>query len=55
MAKHEPLQWNDECEEVFQHVKEVLGSMLACKLQILKKNFMLTPMLACDQSIVLVE
>ena len=27
VAKHDPLQWSDQCEEVFQNVKEVLGAM----------------------------
>ena len=24
VAKHDPLQWDDKCEEVFQEVKDVL-------------------------------
>lgn len=28
-AKHDPLEWSDQCEEVFQNVKEVLGLMPA--------------------------
>ena len=27
MAKHDPLEWNDQCEEVLHNVKEVLGAM----------------------------
>ena len=27
MAKHDPLQWDEKCEEVFQSVKEILGAM----------------------------
>ena len=29
VAKHDPLQWNDKCEEVFQEVNDVLGAMQA--------------------------
>ena len=29
VAKHDPLEWNDQCKEVFQNVKEVLGAMPA--------------------------
>ena len=29
VAKHDPLQWSEECEMVFQNVKEVLGAMPA--------------------------
>ena len=36
VAKHDPLQWSDQCEEVFQNVKEVLGAVLA--MQVLDWN-----------------
>ena len=29
VAKHDPLQWDEECEEVSQCVKEVLGDLPA--------------------------
>ena len=29
VAKHDPLQWDEQCEEVFQCVKEVLGGLPA--------------------------
>ena len=29
VAKHDPLQWDEKCEEVFQSFKEVLGAMPA--------------------------
>ena len=29
VANHYPLQWSDQCEEIFQNIKEVLGAMPA--------------------------
>ena len=29
VAKNDPLQWDDKCEEVFQCVKEILGGLPA--------------------------
>ena len=59
VAKHELLHWNNEGEEVFQQLKEVLGSMLTPLLGMMplvqcycKRRKDLN---ACDQSIVLVE
>ena len=34
VAKHDPLQWEEQCEEVFQYVKEVLGDCQPCRLLI---------------------
>ena len=48
MAKHEPLQWNDECEEVFQHVKEVLGSMPTIQAPNFEEEFYVNPSVGDD-------
>ena len=42
-TKHEPLRWNDQCEEVFQSVKEVLGAMPAMKAPNWEEVFYVNP------------
>ena len=42
-ARHDPLQWNDQCEEVFQSVKEVLGAMPAMQAPNWEEVFYVNP------------
>ena len=48
MAKHDPLQWSDQCEEVFQNVKEALGAMPAMQARDWKKVFYVNPSVGGD-------
>ena len=48
VTKHEPLQWNGECEEVFQHVKEVLGSMPTMQAPNFEEEFYVNPYIGDD-------
>ena len=48
MAKHDPLQWSDQCEEVFQNVKEVLGAMPAMQAPDWEKVFYVNPSVGGD-------
>ena len=48
MAKHDPLQWSDHCEEVFQSVKEVLGAMPAMQAPNWEKFFYVNPSVGDD-------
>ena len=48
MAKHDPLEWNDQCKEVFQNVKEVLGAMLAMQAYDWEQVFYVNPSIGED-------
>ena len=43
MAKHDSLQWNDQCEEVFESVKEVLGALTSMQALDWEKFFNVNP------------
>ena len=47
-ARHDPLQWNDQCEEVFQSVKEVLGAMPAMQAPNWEEVFYVNPSVGED-------
>ena len=48
VAKHDPLQWSDQCEEVFQNVKEVLGAMPTMQAPDWEKVFYVNPSVGDD-------
>ena len=48
VAKHDPLQWSDQCEEVFQNVKEVLGAMPAMQAPNWNQVFYVNPSVGGD-------
>ena len=48
VAKHDPLQWDDKCEEVFQNVKEVLGAMPAMQAPDWEQVFYVNPSVGDD-------
>ena len=48
MAKHDPLQWDDKCEEVFQEVKDILGATQAMKAPDWKQVFFVNPYVGDD-------
>ena len=48
MAKHDPLQWDDKCEEVFQEVKDVLGVMQAMQAPDWEQVFYVNPFVGYD-------
>ena len=48
MAKHDPLQWDEKCEEVFQSVKEVLGAMPAMQAPDWEQVFYVNPSVGED-------
>ena len=48
MAKHDPLQWDDKCEEVFQEVKDVLGAMRATQAPDWEEVFYVNPSVGDD-------
>ncbi|MCO5554272.1 hypothetical protein L7F22_007800 [Adiantum nelumboides] len=48
MAKHDPLQWDDKCEEVFQMVKEVLGGLSAMQAPDWEQAFYVNPSVGDD-------
>ena len=43
VAKHDPLQCDDKCEEVFQEVRDVLGAMQAMQAPIWEEVFYVNP------------
>ena len=47
-AKHDPLQWNDQCEGFFQSVKEVLGAMPAMQAPNWEEVFYVNPSVGED-------
>lgn len=47
-AKGDPLIWTDECEEVFQKVKEVLGSLPAMQAPDFEQTFYVNPSVGKD-------
>ena len=48
VAKHDPLQWDEKCEEVFQSVKEVLGAMPAMQAPNWEQVFYVNPSVGED-------
>ena len=48
VAKHDPLQWDDRCEGVFQKVKEVLGAMPAMQAPDWEQPFYVNPSVGDD-------
>ena len=48
MAKHVPLEWNNQYKEVFQNVKEVLGAMLAMQALDWEQVFYVNPLVGED-------
>ena len=48
VAKHDPLQWDDKCEEVFQEVKDVLGAMRAMQALDWEQVFYVNPSIGDD-------
>ena len=48
VAKHDPLQWDDKCEEVFQEVKDVLGAMRAMQAPDWEQIFYVNPSVGDD-------
>ena len=48
MAKHDPLQWDEQCEEVFQCVKEVLGGLPAMQAPDWEQPFYVNPSVGED-------
>ena len=48
MAKHDPLQWDDKCEEVFQEVKDVLEAMRAMQALDWEQVFYVNPSIGDD-------
>ena len=48
VAKHDPLQWDDKCEEVFQEVKEVLGGLPAMQAPDWEQVFYVNPSVGDD-------
>ncbi|MCO5548812.1 hypothetical protein L7F22_002274 [Adiantum nelumboides] len=48
VAKLEPLQWSNECEEVFQRIKEVLGSLPTMQAPNWDKEFYVNPSVGED-------
>ena len=43
VAKHDPLEWNNQCKEVFQNLKEVLGAMPAMQAPDWEQVFYVNP------------
>ena len=48
VAKNDPLQWDEKCEEVFQSVKEVLGAMPAMQAPDWEQVFYVNPSVGED-------
>ncbi|MCO5555233.1 hypothetical protein L7F22_008777 [Adiantum nelumboides] len=48
VAKLDPLQWSNECEEVFQHIKKVLGYLPTMKAPNWDKEFYVNPSVGED-------
>ncbi|MCO5579123.1 hypothetical protein L7F22_032975 [Adiantum nelumboides] len=48
VAKHDPLQWDDKCEEVFREVKEVLGGLSAMQAPDREQAFYVNPSVGDD-------
>ncbi|MCO5603301.1 hypothetical protein L7F22_057450 [Adiantum nelumboides] len=48
VAKLDPLQWSNECEEVFQRIKEVLGSLPTMQAPTWDKEFYVNPSVGED-------
>ena len=48
VAKHEPLVWSEECEAVFQNVKEVLGGLPAMQAPNWEQTFYVNPSVGED-------
>ncbi|MCO5560944.1 hypothetical protein L7F22_014564 [Adiantum nelumboides] len=48
VAKHDPLQWDYKCEEVFQEVKEVLGGLSAMQAPDWEQVFYVNPSVGDD-------
>ena len=48
VAKHDPLQWDEQCEEVFQCVKEVLGGLPAMQAPDWEQPFYVNPSVGED-------
>ena len=48
VAKHDPLQWDEKCEEVFQEVKDVLGAMRAMQAPDWEEVFYVNPSVGDD-------
>ncbi|MCO5598191.1 hypothetical protein L7F22_052283 [Adiantum nelumboides] len=48
VAKHDPLQWDDKCEEVFQEVKEVFGGLSTMQAHDWEQVFYVNPSVGDD-------
>ena len=48
MAKIDPLQWDEKCEEVFQSVKEILGGLPAMQAPNFAQVFYVNPSVGED-------
>ena len=48
VAKHDPLQWDDKGEEVFQEVKDVLGAIRAMQTPDWEQVFYVNPSVGDD-------
>ena len=47
-AKNDPLNWDKECEEVFQNVKEIIGAMPAMQAPDWEQVFYVNPSIGED-------